>query len=155
MTRGHTVVARARPLGPQYDVVVPIHPGFAGSSGFEEMDRMEDLVFHYLDLIESARARTAYPDGSLPRGLARDRIRHPLCGHATGADLGRCYGPAGTGAPTTDFFQLELRSCGPHCSQIPPHLWRMSCCRHATLRVDRGHAQGSASFGQVCLAISG
>jgi pimeloyl-ACP methyl ester carboxylesterase len=39
-------------LAAHYEVVLPIHPGFAGSSGFEEMDRIEDLVFHYLDLIE-------------------------------------------------------------------------------------------------------
>ena len=39
-------------LAARYEVILPVHPGFAGSSGFEEMDRMEDLVFHYLDLIE-------------------------------------------------------------------------------------------------------
>ena len=39
-------------LSAQYEVILPVHPGFAGSNGFEEMDRMDDLVFHYLDLIE-------------------------------------------------------------------------------------------------------
>jgi pimeloyl-ACP methyl ester carboxylesterase len=39
-------------LAERYDVVLPIHPGFAGSGGFEELDRMEDLVFHYLDVLE-------------------------------------------------------------------------------------------------------
>jgi pimeloyl-ACP methyl ester carboxylesterase len=40
-------------LAAQYDVLVPAHPGFEGSDGFEEMDRMEDLVFHYDELLEA------------------------------------------------------------------------------------------------------
>src|SRR5262245_44707559 len=39
-------------LAAHYEVLLPIHPGFAGSGGLEELDRMEDLVFHYLDLLE-------------------------------------------------------------------------------------------------------
>jgi pimeloyl-ACP methyl ester carboxylesterase len=38
-------------LAAQFDVLVPIHPGFAGSDGsFDEFEEMEDLVFHYVDL---------------------------------------------------------------------------------------------------------
>jgi len=38
-------------LAAQFDVLVPIHPGFAGSEeNFDDFDTMEDLVFHYLDL---------------------------------------------------------------------------------------------------------
>jgi pimeloyl-ACP methyl ester carboxylesterase len=38
-------------LAAQHEVLVPIHPGFAGSEDhFEEFEEMEDLVFHYLDL---------------------------------------------------------------------------------------------------------
>jgi pimeloyl-ACP methyl ester carboxylesterase len=38
-------------LATQFEVLVPVHPGFAGSEeGFDEFEEMEDLVFHYLDL---------------------------------------------------------------------------------------------------------
>jgi pimeloyl-ACP methyl ester carboxylesterase len=38
-------------LAEQFEVLLPIHPGFAGSEeGFDEFEEMEDLVFHYLDL---------------------------------------------------------------------------------------------------------
>ena len=41
-------------LSANYEILVPIHPGFAGSEGdFEQFEEMEDLVFHYLDLCES------------------------------------------------------------------------------------------------------
>jgi pimeloyl-ACP methyl ester carboxylesterase len=38
-------------LAAELEVLVPIHPGFAGSEeSFDELEEMEDLVFHYLDL---------------------------------------------------------------------------------------------------------
>jgi pimeloyl-ACP methyl ester carboxylesterase len=38
-------------LAAEFEVLVPVHPGFAGSEeGFDELEQMEDLVFHYLDL---------------------------------------------------------------------------------------------------------
>ena len=38
-------------LAAQFDVLLPIHPGFAGSDeSFDEFEEMEDLVFHYVDL---------------------------------------------------------------------------------------------------------
>jgi pimeloyl-ACP methyl ester carboxylesterase len=38
-------------LAAQVEVLLPIHPGFAGSEeSFDEFEEMEDLVFHYLDL---------------------------------------------------------------------------------------------------------
>ena len=38
-------------LATRFEVLVPVHPGFAGSEeGFDEFEEMEDLVFHYLDL---------------------------------------------------------------------------------------------------------
>jgi pimeloyl-ACP methyl ester carboxylesterase len=40
-------------LAAQHEVLVPIHPGFAGSEDhFEEFEEMEDLIFHYLDFCE-------------------------------------------------------------------------------------------------------
>lgn len=37
-------------LAEHYDVVFPIHPGCAGSTGFDDIESMDDLVFHYLDV---------------------------------------------------------------------------------------------------------
>jgi pimeloyl-ACP methyl ester carboxylesterase len=38
-------------LAAEFEVLLPIHPGFAGSEeGFDEFEEMEDLVFHYLDV---------------------------------------------------------------------------------------------------------
>ena len=43
-------------LASEYEVFVPIHPGFAGSDdGFEQFETMEDLVIHYLDLCEALK----------------------------------------------------------------------------------------------------
>jgi pimeloyl-ACP methyl ester carboxylesterase len=40
-------------LAANYEVFVPIHPGFAGSEdNFDEFEEMEDLIFHYLDFCE-------------------------------------------------------------------------------------------------------
>jgi pimeloyl-ACP methyl ester carboxylesterase len=45
-------------LAAEFEVFVPIHPGFAGSEDhFEEFEEMEDLVFHYLDLCEAIGLR--------------------------------------------------------------------------------------------------
>jgi len=40
-------------LTQQFDVIAPIHPGFAGSAIPEHFDGMEDLVYLYLDLLDA------------------------------------------------------------------------------------------------------
>jgi pimeloyl-ACP methyl ester carboxylesterase len=40
-------------LARQSEVIFPIHPGCAGSEGFEDIDSMDDLLFHYLDVCET------------------------------------------------------------------------------------------------------
>jgi pimeloyl-ACP methyl ester carboxylesterase len=43
-------------LAAEFEVVAPIHPGFAGSEeNFDDFETMEDLVFHYLDLCATLR----------------------------------------------------------------------------------------------------
>jgi pimeloyl-ACP methyl ester carboxylesterase len=39
-------------LTAQFDVIAPIHPGFAGSAIPDHFDTMEDLVYLYLDLLD-------------------------------------------------------------------------------------------------------
>src|SRR4051812_25026991 len=38
-------------LAEHYDVIAPDHPGFGGSDDFTELDDVQDLAFHYADLI--------------------------------------------------------------------------------------------------------
>jgi pimeloyl-ACP methyl ester carboxylesterase len=40
-------------LTEQFDVIAPIHPGFAGSKIPEHFDSLEDLVYLYLDLLDA------------------------------------------------------------------------------------------------------
>jgi pimeloyl-ACP methyl ester carboxylesterase len=40
-------------LAQHYEVIFPIHPGCAGSEGGEDIDSMDDLLFHYLDVCET------------------------------------------------------------------------------------------------------
>jgi pimeloyl-ACP methyl ester carboxylesterase len=41
-------------LSADYEVFLPVHPGFSGSEqGFENFGSIEDMVFHYLDLCEA------------------------------------------------------------------------------------------------------
>ena len=113
-------------LATQYHVVVPIHPGFAGSSGFEELDCLEDLVFHYLDLFEVL-------------GLERPILMGASLGGWLAAEFAIRY----TGMlralilsmPWVCAFQARRRrmssnstasGCGPRCSQSPRHRWPMS-----------------------------
>lgn len=39
-------------LSRRFDVVAPDHPGFGFSDVMDELDSMDDLVYHYLDLLE-------------------------------------------------------------------------------------------------------
>jgi pimeloyl-ACP methyl ester carboxylesterase len=39
-------------LSQHYTVYLPAHPGFSQSDGLDKIDTMEDLVFHYTDLME-------------------------------------------------------------------------------------------------------
>ncbi|GIW82415.1 MAG: hydrolase [Gemmatales bacterium] len=37
----------------EFRVLVPTHPGFGKSTGFEDIDSIEDLAFHYLELFDA------------------------------------------------------------------------------------------------------
>jgi len=39
-------------LAEKFRVIAPAHPGFAATEGIEDIDTMEDMVFHYLDLMD-------------------------------------------------------------------------------------------------------
>jgi pimeloyl-ACP methyl ester carboxylesterase len=37
----------------RFEVYAPAHPGFASSEGFDQIDTVEDMAFHYLDLFDA------------------------------------------------------------------------------------------------------
>ena len=49
---GENVHPSLEQLAADYEVIVPIFPGFNESEGLDEIDGMEDAVFHLLDLWE-------------------------------------------------------------------------------------------------------
>jgi pimeloyl-ACP methyl ester carboxylesterase len=40
-------------LGAQHRVYAPVHPGFGASAGLEELESMEDLVSHTVDVLDA------------------------------------------------------------------------------------------------------
>lgn len=94
-------------LAERYDVVLPIHPGFVGSSGLEEMDHLEDLVFHYLDLLEVlGLERPILMGAPLGGWIAIEfAIRH--AGLLQALILIDALGLYVPGVSTTDVFQLD------------------------------------------------
>jgi len=94
-------------LAARYDVVFPIHPGFEGSTGFEEMDRMEDLVFHYLDVLEALHLEQPILMGvSLGGWLAAEfAVRSSAMLRAL--ILVDALGIRVPGVPATDLFRLD------------------------------------------------
>jgi pimeloyl-ACP methyl ester carboxylesterase len=87
-------------LAEKFRVIAPAHPGFAQSEGIDEIDSMEDMIFHYLDVLDelgldqvnivgvslggwiAAEFATRYPDRvkqlvlATPAGLWLDE--HPM-----------------------------------------------------------------------------
>jgi pimeloyl-ACP methyl ester carboxylesterase len=94
-------------LAARYDVVFPIHPGFEGTDGLEDVDRMEDLVFHYLDLLEVLRLERPILLGvSLGGWLAAEfAVRYASLLRAL--VLVDAMGLRVDVAPATDLFQLD------------------------------------------------
>ena len=57
-------------LAEQFEVIAPIHPGFAGSAIPEHFDGMEDLVYLHLDLMDALDLRDAVVVGMSMGGWA-------------------------------------------------------------------------------------
>jgi pimeloyl-ACP methyl ester carboxylesterase len=66
-------------LAQHYTVYVPAHPGFSQSEGLEKIDTIEDLVFHYTDLMDHLGLTQPYVAGlSLGGWLAAElACRYP------------------------------------------------------------------------------
>jgi len=51
-------------LAKHFTVLVPVHPGFAGSEGYDEIETIHDLVFHYIDFMEGLKLERPFVVGS-------------------------------------------------------------------------------------------
>jgi pimeloyl-ACP methyl ester carboxylesterase len=61
-------------LAQQYEIVQPVHPGFAGTPIPEHFDGLQDLIFLYLDLIDHLDLRDATLMGFSMGGWAAAEI---------------------------------------------------------------------------------
>ena len=99
----------------RFRVIAPAHPGCAGSSGMNDMDTVEDAVFHYLELADAMGLQQFLLAGTCFGGwiAAEFAVRHPervqrlaLIG-ATGLHV--------PGSSIADLFMLSLsRDGGNH-----------------------------------------
>jgi pimeloyl-ACP methyl ester carboxylesterase len=64
-------------LARRFDVVAPDHPGFGGSDDMPEVEAMDDLVYHYLDVLDRlGLERVNVVGGSLGGWLAAELAVH-------------------------------------------------------------------------------
>ena len=91
-------------LAARHRVVAPVHPGFGASTGVEEIDDIEDLVFHTLDVLDELKLdRVDVVGGSLGGWIAAElalrqpqRVKHLVLVNAAGIRL--------PDVPTPDLF---------------------------------------------------
>jgi pimeloyl-ACP methyl ester carboxylesterase len=102
-------------LAAHHDVIVPVHPGFAGSEDdFDQFEEMEDLVFHYVDLCTAlGLQRPALAGASFGGWIAAewairysDRLQSLILIDSLGLRV--------NGAPAADVLSLD----GPGMRQI-------------------------------------
>jgi pimeloyl-ACP methyl ester carboxylesterase len=53
-----------RLLAGRFDVIAPDHPGFGGSDDFVDVEAIDDLVFHYLDVLDALGLEHAHVVGA-------------------------------------------------------------------------------------------
>jgi pimeloyl-ACP methyl ester carboxylesterase len=66
-------------LAERFDVIAPAHPGYGETEGLDGVDTMEDVVFHYLDVLDGLGLSRAHVVGvSLGGWIAAElAVRHP------------------------------------------------------------------------------
>jgi pimeloyl-ACP methyl ester carboxylesterase len=96
-------------LSEKFHVIAPAHPGFAQSEGIEDIDTMEDMIFHYVDVLDYlARDPIDIVGASLGAWIGAelatrypDRVRRLVLGAPAGIWL--------DAHPMTDMFALARR----------------------------------------------
>jgi len=97
----HRLLARG------FDVIAPDHPGFGGSDEFAEVEAMDDLVYHYLDVLDRLGADRPHVVGASFGGwiAAELAVAAP---HRIGSLV--LLGPAGLRLPDHPVADLFLMS---------------------------------------------
>ncbi len=94
-------------LAEHYEVIFPIHPGCAGSGDLDDIEGMDDLVFHYLDVCAMlGLQRPVLLGPSLGGWLAAEwAVRYPEMLRAI--MLVDAFGLRVPEAPATDLLRLD------------------------------------------------
>ena len=94
-------------LAAHYEVFFPMHPGSAGSTDLDDIDGMDDLVFHYLDVCATlGLERPILLGPSLGGWLAAEwAVRYPEMLRAL--ILVDAFGLRVPAAPATDLLRLD------------------------------------------------
>ena len=107
-----------RALAADRRVLAPAHPGCSASTGLRDIDGLEDLVFHYLDLLDGLGLEQVDVVGNCLGGWIAaelairrpERIRRLALVDAPGLHV--------PGAPIGDVFMLSLRRDGADLSDL-------------------------------------
>ena len=84
-------------LGARHRVYAPVHPGFGASEGLDEIESMEDLVFHAVDVLDALGLERVGRRRVVARGLAGGRARAAASGPRGSARAGGRGGDARAG----------------------------------------------------------
>jgi len=110
-----------RALAQEFTVTLPVHPGFGESQDDESAAGMEDLVFHYVDLIDALGLGRVHLIGASFGGWIAaelavrypDRIRTLALIDAVGLDV--------PGAPVAELFLSDPKSLATLLFHDPAH----------------------------------
>lgn len=134
-------------LAAHYDLIAPAHPGFSASEGLDRIDNMEDLVIHYLDLLDHLNLPQVDVVGlSLGGWLAaelatrnRERVRRLVLVDAAGLYL--------KGFDQFEFFQDPIANPG-----FPAEM-RRRCFHDANSDIARAFIPDQIPMDQILLAL--
>ena len=51
----------------KFRVLVPTHPGFGESKGFDQIDTIEDMAFHYVEMFDALGLPPSHPERAIAR----------------------------------------------------------------------------------------
>ena|SRR2546425_378902 len=110
-------------LAEHYEVIFPIHPGCAGSGDLDDIEGMDDLVFHYLDVCAMLGLQHPVLLGpSLGGWLAAEwAVRYPEMLRAI--MLVDAFGLRVPEAPATDLLRLDPAQLRAVLFADPQLLW--------------------------------
>jgi pimeloyl-ACP methyl ester carboxylesterase len=100
-------------LSQHYTVYVPAHPGFSKSEGLEKIDTIEDLVFHYTDLMDQLGLGQPYVAGLSLGGWLAAELATRYANRIRKLALLDAVGLRVPGAPIAEIFAVtpeELRN---------------------------------------------